>query len=301
MKLLDAFYESRFENEFLRAKGEAFQDFFEQLMSRAYQADFMACRPWGRDGDRKNDGYLQSQRRLFQVYAPNEMIAAKAKAKICEDFEGAQKHWRAYFDTWVFVHNADGGLPPQILQLLLDLDQANPDIKIESWTLEELRAIFRKLSDDDKASWFGPAPTENTRNHLGFKDLRIVLQSIATKPPPQMAEVKDVPAGKIEANALSEAITSLLKESMTKSSLVEEFFCQWHDATLGEQLAAAFQAEYQRLRKTIHDPNRIFAELQSWAGGDQRGSPEHEIAVLTVIVYYFERCDIFEEPQKNRQ
>lgn len=71
MNLQDAYYEARFENAFLRAKGDEFQTFFERLMGLAYKADFMACRPWGNQGDRKNDGFLKSERRLFQVYAPN--------------------------------------------------------------------------------------------------------------------------------------------------------------------------------------------------------------------------------------
>lgn len=32
-------------------------------------------------GDRKNDGYLKSEQRVFQVYAPNEMNAARATAQ----------------------------------------------------------------------------------------------------------------------------------------------------------------------------------------------------------------------------
>ena len=103
MILSDAYYEQKFENEFLRSKGDAFQTFFERLMGLAYKADFMACRPWGNQGDRKNDGFLKSERRLFQVYAPNEMDAAKAKAKILEDFEGAKAHWNNHFDCWVFM------------------------------------------------------------------------------------------------------------------------------------------------------------------------------------------------------
>jgi hypothetical protein len=90
MTLQQAYYEQKFENAFLRAKGDAFQDFFETLMGFAYKADFMACRPWGNRGDRKNDGFLKSERRLFQVYAPNEMTEAKAVSKIKEDFEGGQ-------------------------------------------------------------------------------------------------------------------------------------------------------------------------------------------------------------------
>ena len=111
-----------------------------------------------------------------------------------------------------------------------------------------------------------------------------------------MTDVKDVPTGKIEANALSEAVAQLLKEGMIKSTLVADFLSQWHDEMLGERLAEAFKVEYRRLRGD-HGPNQIFAELQSWAGGNHRGAPEHELAVLTVIAYYFERCDIFEEPR----
>lgn len=296
MSLQDAYYEQKFENEFLRAKGDAFQTFFERLMGLAYKADFMACRPWGNQGDRKNDGFLKSERRLFQVYAPNEMDAAKAKAKISEDFAGAKEHWGEHFDKWVFVHNATGGLPPHVQQLLLEFEAANPGIGLEPWCLEELRQIFRALAVEDKSSWFGPGPTDATKLKLGFADLKVVLERIAALPVPLITDVKDVPTGKIEANALSDAVAQLLKEGMVKSPLVADFLAQWHDETLGEKLAEAFKAEYGRLRGD-HGPNQIFAELQSWAGGNHRGTPEHEFAVLTVIAYYFERCDIFEEPR----
>jgi hypothetical protein len=296
MNLQEAHYEAKFEIEFLRKKGDEFQTFFAKLMSIAYKADFMACRPWGKDGDRKNDGFLKSERRLFQVYAPYEMDKNKAKAKISEDFEGAKVHWKKHFDSWVFVHNATGGLPPHVLDLLLAFEDKNPGIKIDPWCLEELKLVFRKLSDDDKASWFGPALTEETRSRVGFAELKVVLERIAASPAPHMAEVKDVPSGKLEANALSEAVIRLIKEGWFKSYLVADFLSKWYDETLGERLAEAFKTEYQRLRSD-HTPNQVFSELQSWAGGNLRGSPEHELAVITVIAYYFERCDIFEEPR----
>lgn len=298
MNLSDAYYEQKFENEFLRAKGDAFQTFFERLMGLAYKSDFMACRPWGNQGDRKNDGFLKSERRLFQVYAPNEMDAAKAKAKITEDFAGARGHWGKHFDTWVFVHNATDGLPPHVQKLLLDFEAENPGIQLQPWCLEELRLVFRKLSADDKSSWFGPALTDATRINLGFGELKVVLERIAALPAPPMADVKDVPTGKIEANALTEAVARLLKEGMVKSLLVADFLNRWYDEALGERLAEAFKTEYRRLREG-HGPNQIFAELQTWAGGKDRGTPEHELAVLTIIAYYFERCDIFEEPRNT--
>ena len=85
-------YEKDFRIAFLESKGDEFQRLFERLMSKVHPNDFMACRPWGNVGDRKNDGYLPSSRILFQSYAPNEMSAADATKKINEDFEGAKDY-----------------------------------------------------------------------------------------------------------------------------------------------------------------------------------------------------------------
>lgn len=297
MKLTQAYYESRFENLFRAAKGNEFQTLFERLMGLAFKSDFMACRPWGSQGDRKNDGFLRSERCLFQVYAPNEMTANDAIAKITEDFEGAKTHWGTYFDKWVFAHNATDGLPPHVQKQLLDFGQVNPGVTLDAWGLEEFRLIFRKLSNEDLVSWLGAAPSDETKASLGFGDLRPVLETLGQRPLPSDSPVRDVPTGKIEANALSESVATLIKSGMGKTPLVEAFFAQWHDETLGERTAEAFRIEYQRLRGS-HTPNALFTEIQTWAGGRERGTPEHEMAVLAVIAYYFERCDIYEAPRE---
>jgi hypothetical protein len=87
----------------------------------------------------------------------------------------------------------------------------------------------------------------------------------------------------------------LLKEGMAKAPLVSEFFGKWHDPNFGERIAEAFRQKYLSLRDKA-TPNQVFNDIQAWAGGAERGSAEHELAVLTVLAYYFERCDIFEEP-----
>lgn len=300
VNLRQAYYEALFENDFLRSKGDAFQCLFERVMGLAYRSDFMACRPWGNRGDRKNDGYLKSERTLFQVYAPNEMSEKEAIAKISEDFDGARTHWGKYFDRWVFVHNADGGrLPPHVQTTLLEFEALNAGINIVPWTLPELKLVFRKVPGDDLELWYGAVPSDETKLKLGFKDLQVVLESIGQRASPAGQSVKDVPMGKIEANALSDSVAFLLKTGMTKAPLVESFFAAWHEPTLGERIAKSFHEEYERL-SSQHMPNRIFAELQAWAGGVERGTPEHQLAVLTVMAYYFERCDIFKEPLGHR-
>lgn len=298
MNLTQAYYEERFENTFRRAKGVEFQSLFERLMGFAYKGDFMACRPWGNVGDRKNDGFLKSERCLFQVYAPNEMDARKAIAKITEDLNDAKQHWGKHFDKWVFAHNAVDGLPPHVQKLILNLEKENPGIHLEPWGLEEFRLVFRKLSNADLVLWLGAAPSEETKAALGFGDLRPVLEALGQRPAPRDSAVHDVPMGKIEANALSDSVATLIKNGMAKAPLVEKFFTQWHDEALGERIAEAFRTEYHRLRPG-HTPNELFAEIQAWAGGSHRGKPEHEMAVLAVIAYYFERCDIYEAPREG--
>ncbi len=291
-----AYYEVKFENAFLKAKGNAFQTFFNELMGRAYKGDYMPCRPWGNRGDRKNDGFLKSERRLFQVYAPNKMTEKEAIDKIDEDFEGAKDFWGEHFDKWAFVHNAHDGIPPHVQKKMLELEEANPGIKLDLWGLEELRGIFRHLVKEDLESWFGYAPNSQTRVRIGFGELRVILESIRSQKPDSSEPVGPVPPKKIEANQLSDSIAILLKEGMKKSSLVDDFFHKWHNPIFGERVASAFRQKYKMLSENM-TPNEVFHELQTWVGGSERGTAEHEMAVLTVLAYYFESCDIFEEPQ----
>lgn len=296
-------FEKDFTIAFLRAKGDAFQGFFEKLMSKVHPNDFMACRPWGNVGDRKNDGYLPSARILFQSYAPNELSAADAIKKIDEDFEGAKKHWEEYFDEWTFVHNApDGRLGPHIIEKLAKLRHDNPKIRIGHCGYEEMLVKFRKLSLQDLESWFGPSLTMEANVNLGFSDLAAVLTHISVTPVPTASEVKDVSRGKIEANLLSQAVADFLKIGMQKSPLVAQFFNNWRNPNYGEQIAQAFKSQYIGLRDGVTQlhPDEIFGRLEAWAAGTANITPTHKAAVLAVMAYLFDKCEIFEDAQAVR-
>lgn len=157
-----AYYELRFRVQFLEAKGSAFQDLFSSVMSKAYSGDFMPCRPWGAAGDRKNDGYLKSERTLFQVYAPNEIRQADTVRKVEEDFAGALPYWREHFDTWVFVHNSREGLPPDVIAKLLELERDHAPVKVLQWGLDELLTRLHLLSVESMQALFGPPPVSDS-------------------------------------------------------------------------------------------------------------------------------------------
>lgn len=287
-----------FDNQFLRAKGEAFQSLFENLMGRRYPDDFMACRPWGNDGDRKNDGYLKSKRTLYQVYAPNEMNKAKALKKIREDFDGAKAHWKEHFDRWVFVHNDhEGKLPPHVLELLLELDKEAEGPAVSSMGIHEFHLELEGLGLDALESWLGMAPTAEDNQRVGFAELEIVFEHIRDHASASPRPTKPVPQGKIEYNLLSSISADWLIIGMAKAPLVEDFFSRWRDPNLGNAIAESFRNRYESLRnqQPILTPDSILGELMAWAEGG-KSCPKVKMAALAVIAYYFAACEIFEEP-----
>ncbi|UAW64230.1 hypothetical protein KMZ15_00565 [Mycoavidus sp. HKI] len=158
---------------------------------------------------------------------------------------------------------------------------------------------FRQLNPQDLESWFGPSLTMEANVNLSYSDLKLVLDHISIGAEPKTSEVKDVSRGKIEANLLSPVVADFLKIGMRKSSLVREFFEAWRDPTYGEQIASAFKAEYLTLRESTPPllPDLIFGQLEAWAGGTANTSPQHKAAVLAVMAYLFEECEIFEDAQ----
>lgn len=294
-----SWFEKAFECIFLRQKGNEFQQFFGDLMEKRYpDGDFIRVRPWGKVGDRKNDGYLKSERTLFQVYAPNEMKASEATKKIDDDFNGALPYWEKYFDRWVFVHNARDGIGPDITTKLLDLDDEHENITIRPWGFNDLRKKLFELSDEDIAGLLGPAPSLKDFLQLGFEDLQVVLKFISRQQIDLLPDLFAVPREKIKINKLSDETASLINAGRYKSTLVGRFFEQYPDPSYGDQIVQAFSKKYESLKKQKMDPDTIFLELQLFAGGGILRSPKHQAAVLSVLSYLFDQCDIF-EPSEN--
>ena len=300
-RLTRAWYEERFKCCFLEKKGTEFQNFFSELMEKRYPGDFVRVRPWGAVGDQKSDGYLRSRRTLFGVYAPKEIKERKTISKIDEDFKEALPHWREHFDTWIFVHNDRDGLAPNVTKELLRLDKEYPNITIGSWGFEELRQELFQLQQEDIASLLGPAPTQCLMLEIGFKDLEPVLIHVARQPSISLKEIRPVPRDKIQANALSQNVEILISNGQRKERLVEHFFEKYHDPTLGDRLATAFKAQYKDLEEAGLPPDNIFWGLQKFVGGGFDAEPERQVAVLAVLAYFFNRCDIFKDRPKETQ
>lgn len=291
-----AFYQLVFENRFLRARGDAFQDLFSSIMEKRYPGDFIRVRPWGRDGDLKNDGYLGSARQLFQCYAPNEMSAKQCIAKINEDFAGALPHWKKHFDEWIFVHNSAQGLGPDPTARLLQLRKQHPPLRVTAWGFEELRREVQLLAEPELVALFGHAPTHRDVVDLRIEPLITVLDHITETRPPTEPDLRPVPADKLARNLLSDQVARLLFAGMSKADLVRLYFRD--RPTARDKVAETMRQRYLELRRAEQRPDEIFGALQEFVTGPiVPVTPAIQVAVLTVLAFFFEECDIFERPE----
>lgn len=294
-----AYYEVCFQVAFLECQGDAFQDLFSSIMEKRYPGDFVRVRPWGKLGDWKNDGYLPSQRILFQLYAPQEMRVDAAVKKIDEDFLGALPYWRNYFDSWIFVRNTKA-LNAPIVQKLAQLRTAHAPIHVGSWGREELGNVVRELHEHQLADLFGWAPSQDAVTKLGLAELRPILDAIKTLAEPGEDDLRPVPSTKLSYNGLSSHAAMLLRAGMTRVDLVRTYFNRHPDPTRRDRMAVAFKERYLELRAKDLSPDAIFVRLESWAAGNNIQLECWERSgLLAILAYFFEECDIFERPPEE--
>ena len=293
-----AFYRLMFRNAFLEKKGTEFQDWFVRLAARAFGPDFEAVRPYGNRGDLKCDGRRISTGTVFQCYAPHDMKEGPLNAKIERDFMGAYENWGAKMAEWILVHNDDRGLPPSSIRLLDRLRHGHPEVKMEVWTEPKLQELADRLPLADQEGLFGFAPSKSGMETLEITALQPVIHQLQFMEPEPGGEPLTPPSvNKLEKNRLSADAASLLRVGRRKEALVETWFRKNRRPDLGERIAEAFRRRYAELSGGTKSADQVFGHLQQYAG--MGGEPARQAAVLAVLSYFFERCDIFEDPEEG--
>jgi hypothetical protein len=286
-----------FQDHFFRTQGDEFQKFFGKIMNTRYPGDFTQTRPWGPLGDDKCDGYLPSQRKFYQCYAPDDFKKTDTIKKLNEDFSGALPFQKKYFDSWIFVHNArDGRLPSWLTLELTKLRHSYPSIIIETLGVVELHKIVLELEQVQLVDIFGPFPSLQDILAVQFKDVQPLLDYLSRQAISSDAIPSPVSPEKLEYNQLSEDVGYFLRHGMIKSGVVRNYLDQHPDKELASRVTNAFRDEYGRLKQQESDADTIFYELRTFTQGLFIQSPQTEGAVLAVLAYLFEECDIFENP-----
>jgi hypothetical protein len=294
-ELQRSIYGDRFRADFHSKKGTEFQDWFVRIAGFAFGPDFEAVRPYGSQGDLKCDGRRISSKSIFQCYAPYSMKGGEVVAKINEDFHGARVHWAAEMREWIFVHNDGRGLPPNVVRDIEGLRTSYSPIRIETWSEPELLKLAMALDLSALQALFSYAPSIELLDRLVMADLVPIIDALERQEPnPNDPTLAPPSPKKLEKNALSGASAELLRFGRRKAVLVETFFRKNSRADLGERIAEAFRNRYADLKNIGLPADKIFKHLQDYAG--MNGDPERQCAALAVLSYFFESCDIFEDP-----
>lgn len=299
-----------FTNKVLSANGQAYEDLFCSIMSKAY-SDFVPIKPQGKVGDRKNDGYIKSIGRYFQVYAPEEPKYSTKKAiqKAEGDFKGLKAFWQDVhpINEYYFAFNDKYlGSTAELEKTLKNIKKVHNLKDADVFLAKHLEDILFRLPDDVILSIIGYIPDPSNIELIDYQSLREVISYMLQTHKPLFAQPALVVPGfdeKIEFNGLSKRVKSLLDMASYQIGSLDEYFYK-NGATIKQELRDILSDKYKEAK--TKDFGNISADISR---GDlvffdilaslvPNSSCSVEDAAIVLMTKYFESCDIFEDPGK---
>ncbi len=281
--------------------GKAFERFFQNLMCARYP-DFIDVRTHGNLGDIGADGLGLYDGKLYACYAPEVPDAAAVRTKFNDDLAKAVAKRGDHFDTFVFVHNDLRGVHPELSILLSQARQEHPTLRFQQRGPQHLHRELCRLERDEIEELLGcEIPVSDRVYRIGLDDLEPLLAHLVEQRRQASAFTAphEVPPDKLDYNRLCTEDRDEIIAALRYTYLVDEYYQQRRDITERDEVAEGINAYYRQIRPAYDDPGDVLWKLQEYVAGNARGRREHERAVTVVLGYFFETCDIFEEPPTN--
>jgi hypothetical protein len=305
-----------FQNKVLKAKGQQFEDLFVSVMEYA-RKDFRPIKPQGNIGDRKNDGCEPIAGRYYQVYAPEDASQKESTAitKIETDFAGLLAYWSTLHPSGIkeffFVLNDRYHGPyPTTQAALFKIQTSNGLDKADVFICKDLeQVVLSELADDQIQVIAGFVPDTSAIVRIDYSILTEVIGHILRNDPDKAKPGKLISPEfeqKIKFNNLFIA-APYLRAGSYQSNAVDAFFEKNVDFARQAVREALNDMYVEATEKSFSDDSpgqltkedKMFFHILSSAtpyvnGSEQPGQVQS--AVLVVMAYFFETCDIFEEP-----
>ena len=293
-----------FKNKALSSDGQAYEDLFIRTMEEI-STSFQPVKPQGPLGDKKNDGFDYVTGEYYQCYAPEDLSKniPTAVNKLQKSADGLVGYWdniskvkKIYF----VVNDNYKGLYPEIHQKLADLRTQYVGIEFELFRTKDLERRILSLDIDTIQRIIGILPNPQSTllepnyltevlNHLmNFKS-----NFSENNLPDQLDFTK-----KIKHNELSDYIGSHLQLAHHSIYQVIQYFkynSDFEKDELQKKFMTLYQQEVESVEVIEDKTNIIFINLFNKIS--PRDNQSVKMAVLILMAYYFEACDIFEEPQ----
>ena len=305
-----AFARVMFKHKVVTSDGQAYEDLFVDIMTRG-NPDFVGVKPQGRIGDRKNDGYDRRKGHYYQVFAPEnpKLKSQDAVKKLKTDFAGLMKYWNSVspVNEFRFVFNDKyNGTFPTIEKDLAAIKTKHKLAECTSFLAKHLEDRLFMLADDQIITVVGFIPDTSKFETLDYSVLSEVIGHVlkqkSTLTPTQLLSAPDF-SEKIKFNGLGLPTSSLLNSASYQVGILDKYF----------ELNSDFTK--QTLRDSINElyKNALAKDLGTHSGVSKSDlvfldtlnsiAPHHNHAVwnaaLVVMAYFFESCDIFEDPSSG--
>jgi hypothetical protein len=163
------------------------------------------------------------------------------------------------------------------------------DNDYQAYTVEKLRYIKK-----GHEKWV----LESLKKHMPnvtFAELDVLVTYLMAIPTLENEDYITIvpPKEKIEKNDLSSEVENLITIGMIKVNQVKEYLNNHTDIQVKERLRAGFVNNYRELNKWLQG-DALFYALLDFASNS---SPDfkYKTAGLSVLTYFFEVCEVFEE------
>lgn len=291
-----------------QSDGQEYENLFSKVMVK-HNSNFKLVKPYGNVGDRKNDGFDQEKGIYYQVFAPENIDKSRtiidAAKKLKEDFSGLKSYWDSICKITEFyyvVNDKYKGIPAPVHKEVMELRTENPGVFCDTFCSNNLESIFMDLVADDIIDIVGIIPNEE----IGFLNFDILHQAVEylinSESDVFLDSLTNSPDfnEKIEFNNLNPFCANMLTVASYQIGDLESYFNSTGEFVKNE-LKNRFISLYKQSIEKISITNDNYADkrfmyiLNNASPSDKKAVKD---AVLVLMSYYFEACDIFESPIK---
>lgn len=317
MTMIDSAWKTWYRSEHDRrclAPGTGFEDYATNLLKRIHP-DFVNPDPMGSSGDGGCDGHAENGTVFYACYGADlragidtadKQKDSRVKNKLESDFNRALSQWDT-FTTWRFVTNASFG--PKALKSLAKLQSQHAAVSVRPVTLQLWRApddlwfkAANKLTSAQLDEVMPGVPQSRDVELAELVELINTLETASVDSVDQLATISPVPATKMDFNAIPPKTRFEFNEGRLQSRRIDQWFNEQATPGLRDAKARRFRAIYEQARRASADPAEIVETIYVAIGGpNPRLSTPRANAVYAVTVYFFDSCDIFEEPPADYQ
>lgn len=286
-----------FQYQFAQLHTNGFQEFFQKLMQYRYPS-FLPVRTHGSLGDQGADGLFVDGHKLYACYGPYSPNAANTIGKFKKDLASALRQRPGQFSTFVFVHNDRQGMHPWIATAIVWAKSEHPETAFEHMGFEAIWREFRRLDQPEVEDMLGQAiQVEALVYGIGLTELAPLLSHLGrTRVERPQVVPRTIPLPKIEFNEFGQDVREAILRGYRFVRHVDEYYELYKDGLARDETAAGFREQYLALRSTGKLPDEIFQGLIEYIVGNRMADIATLVSAATIISYFFQACDIFEEP-----